>query len=57
MCERDLLAQTQADAGAFELFTAMEPLEHLEDPLVMIRIDADAGVGDADEAALAIRQG
>src|ERR671926_1153195 len=44
----DLLADGKADAGARVLTHGMQPLKQHEDALEVLRLDADAVVGDAD---------
>src|SRR5438874_8229547 len=43
-----LLADGKADAGAGVLTHGMQPLEQHEDALEVLRLDADAVVGDRD---------
>src|SRR5687767_10447396 len=38
----------QSDAGAFVLFFRIDAAEHLEYPVVMLRVDADSIVADPD---------
>ena len=45
----DLLADRQADAGARVLVAAVQPLEDDEDPLDVLRLDADAVVAHREE--------
>src|SRR3954468_6830625 len=44
----DLLADREPDAGAGKLPFGMQLLEHHEDPLEVLRLDADAVVLDAE---------
>jgi hypothetical protein len=44
----DALHDRQADAGALELAGAVQPLEHAEEPLGVLRVEADPGVPDGD---------
>src|SRR5690606_23413819 len=44
----DLLADGEADPGAGILPLAVQPLEHHEDALEVLRLDADAVVRDAE---------
>src|SRR5215207_3997593 len=44
----DLAADRQPDARALERLAIVQPLEHLEHALAMLRVDSDAVVGDLD---------
>src|SRR5437870_520620 len=45
----DLFANGQADASAWIVGAGMEPLEQGEDPLLILRLDADAVIAHAEE--------
>src|SRR4051795_12497268 len=53
----DLLADGKADAGAGVLAHGMQALEQHEDALEVLRLDADAVVGDADAPVAALVDG
>ncbi len=57
MGEHDLLAQAQADAGPVVLVATVQALEHLEDALVLCRIDADAVVGHRQPPPVTVMRG
>src|SRR5690606_13835239 len=53
----DLLAHRQSDAGAAVLVPGAQPLEDDEDPLGVLRVDADAVVGAAEDPLVALAPG
>ena len=53
----NLLADGQPDAGAGILFAAVQPLENLENPPGILRLNADAVVPHPKEPALLLPAG
>jgi hypothetical protein len=50
----DPFTERQADAGAFELFAGIQPLEDEKNPLRKNGVDADALIGEDDLAIRAV---
>jgi hypothetical protein len=53
----DFLADGEADARAGVFGAGVQPLKHLEDPLGVLRLNADAVIADGEQPALRMLRG